>query len=101
MSMHPNTNAIEAVAIFQDIASLDNAVEALFQGGFGKDDISLLASEKTVEDKLGHRYEHVDELEDDPEAPRVALSFPYRLRRGQGLGHVQLAQCHSAFHDIS
>lgn len=72
MSMHPNTNAIEAVAVFQDIASLDSTVEALFQEGFGKDDVSLLASEQAVEDKLGHRYARVEELEDDPAAPRVA-----------------------------
>ena len=62
---------IEAVAIFDDVANLDAAVEALIKAGFHKDDISLLASEAAVEEKLGHRYQRVEELEDDPAAPRV------------------------------
>ncbi len=61
----------EAVAIFDDVARLDEAVEALIKAGFHKDDISLLASEAAVEEKLGHRYQRVEELEDDPKAPRV------------------------------
>jgi len=39
--------------------------------GFDKSDVSLLASEAAVEEKLGHRYERVQELEDSPDAPRV------------------------------
>ena len=65
------TKKIEAVAIFDDVASLDDAVAALMNAGFKKDDISLLASEAAVEAKLGHRYQRVEELEDDPKAPRV------------------------------
>lgn len=72
MPTSPKTNAIEAVAIFHDVASLDRAVDALIEVGFDKDDVSLLASEAAVEGKLGQRYERVDELEDDPAAPRVA-----------------------------
>jgi hypothetical protein len=44
------------------------------------DDISLLATEQAVNRKLGHRYERVEELEDDPAAPRVA----YRTRTSLG-----------------
>lgn len=66
------TKKIEAVAIFDDVASLDDAVAALMNAGFKKDEISLLASEAAVEAKLGHRYRRVEELEDDPKAPRVA-----------------------------
>lgn len=72
MSTHTKTNAIEAVAIFHDVSSLDEAAEALIEAGFGRDDISLLASEAAVEEKLGHRYEKVKDLEDDSDAPRVA-----------------------------
>ncbi|MGI9417257.1 MAG: hypothetical protein ACR2RA_05400 [Geminicoccaceae bacterium] len=72
MSTSPKANAIEAVAVFHDIADLDKAVESLIKAGFDKEDVSLLASEATVEEKLGHRYERVEELEDDPNAPRVA-----------------------------
>lgn len=62
----------EAVAIFHDVVSLDSAVQALIGAGFNRDDVSLLASEAAVEEKLGHRYERVEELEDEPNAPRVA-----------------------------
>jgi hypothetical protein len=68
--------ASEAVAVFHDASDLDAAVEELRAAGFANDDISLLASEDAVEQKLGHRYERVEELEDDPDAPRVA----YRTR---------------------
>ena len=70
----------EAVAVFQDVGDLDGAVEALQSAGFKRADISLLASEEAVEKKLGHRYERVEELEDDPKAPRVA----YRTRESVG-----------------
>ena len=70
----------EAVAVFHDVSELDAAVEELRAAGFAKDDISLLATENTVERELGHRYERVEELEDEPEAPRVA----YRTRTSLG-----------------
>lgn len=70
----------EAVAVFHDVSDLDAAVEELRQSGFKHDDISLLASEQTVVKKLGHRYERVEELEDDPNVPRVA----YRTRSSIG-----------------
>lgn len=70
----------EAVGVFDDVAALDLAVEALRQAGFAKDAISLLASQDAVEQKLGHRYERIQELEDDPEAPRKA----YRTRDDLG-----------------
>lgn len=70
----------EAVAVFHDVNSLDAAVEELRDAGFGRGDISLLAGEHAVEKKLGHRYERVEELEDDPEVPRKA----YRTRESLG-----------------
>ena len=71
-AVNVRTQKIQAVAVFQDIAALDVAVGQLLDAGFDQDDISLLASEVTVEDKLGHRYERVEELEDSADAPRVA-----------------------------
>lgn len=66
------TKTIQAVAVFHDVAELDAAVEALIEAGFKRDDISLLASEVTVEEKLGHRYERVEDMGDNADAPRVA-----------------------------
>jgi len=71
-----NDTVTEAVAVFHDVSALDAAVEELRAAGFKRGDISLLASEDAVEKKLGHRYERVEELEDNPEAPRIA----YRTR---------------------
>ena len=60
------TKVTEAVAVFHDVSSLDAAVDDLRQAGFRRSDISLLASEDAIEQKLGHRYERVEELEDVP-----------------------------------
>ena len=70
----------EAVAVFHDVSSLDAAVDDLRKAGFRRGDISLLASEDAVEKKLGHRYERIEELEDDPDVPRVI----YRTRSSVG-----------------
>jgi hypothetical protein len=70
----------EAVGVFHDVSALDEAVEELRRIGFEKSAISLLASEDAVEQKLGHRYTRVEELEDHPDAPRKV----YRTRAALG-----------------
>jgi hypothetical protein len=60
----------EMVAAFDNTAELDSAVYELQTRGFDRAAFSLLASEKTVRQKLGHRYTEVKEVEDDPMAPR-------------------------------
>ena len=61
----------EAVGVFADAASLQSAVDELHDAGFPDEALSLLASEAAVEAKLGHKYQKVSELEDDPAAPRA------------------------------
>jgi len=63
----------EAVAVMEDVAALELAVEALEAAGFAAGDISLLAGHDTVESKLGRMYRKVEEAEDDPAAPRAAF----------------------------
>lgn len=63
----------EAVAVFDTAESLELAIEALESNGFDRADISLLADAATVEEKLGHRYKRVEELEEDPNVPRTAF----------------------------
>jgi hypothetical protein len=75
-----NLAVTEAVAVFDNVRELDAAVEELKGAGFKKGDISLLATEDAVAKKLGHRYERVEELEDDPKAPRTV----YRTRGSVG-----------------
>lgn len=63
----------EAVAVMEDVESLEAAVEELRQAGFADADVSLLAGHGTVEKKLGRMYARVEELEDDPAVPRAAF----------------------------
>jgi hypothetical protein len=81
MSKEPSRTTVrEAVAVFDEVNELDGAVGDLLAAGFTKADISLLASEESVSKKLGHRYERVEEMEDEPDAPRIA----YRTRASLG-----------------
>ena len=61
----------EAVAYFENGENLEAAIDELLRSGFDRAEISLLASERAVEDQLGHRYDRVSELEDDPTVPRT------------------------------
>lgn len=69
----------EAVAVVEDVGSLEGAVAELREAGFAEADISLLAGRDAVEQKLGRTYRRVEELEDDPEAPRTAFVSMRRL----------------------
>jgi hypothetical protein len=62
----------EAVGVFHDRDSFQSAVEDLMSAGFDRSELSLLAGEQAIEDKLGHAYRRVQELEDDPTVPRAA-----------------------------
>ncbi|HEY5237058.1 MAG TPA: hypothetical protein VIJ62_01655 [Rhizomicrobium sp.] len=65
----PNTIR-EIVAAFDGTDDLDKAVYALETRGFDRAAFSLLASEDAVAKKLGHRYQQVSEVEDEPNVPR-------------------------------
>ncbi len=62
----------EAVGVFHNAQELESAVDELQNAGFDRSEISLLASEAAVNEKLGHRYDSVTELEDDADVPRTA-----------------------------
>jgi len=50
------TNEIrEAVGVFQTAPQLEAAIEELEENGFDRAEISLLASDDAVRQKLGHR----------------------------------------------
>lgn len=65
--------AREAVGVFDDVETLEAAIFDLQTHGFNRTELSLLAGEKTVEEKLGHRYQRSEELEDDPNVPTAAF----------------------------
>jgi hypothetical protein len=62
----------EAVGIFGGATELQNAIDELLSSGFDRAELSLLASEQTVEQKLGGHYEKVSLLDDVPGVPRAA-----------------------------
>lgn len=76
----------EVVAVFDDAEALEDAVVELETHGFDRAAFSLLASEHAVESKLGRRYQRVEEVEDEPRAPRETFfSRVSRLEAEYGL----------------
>jgi hypothetical protein len=67
-----DTRIREAVGVFHDERSLQSAVDTLLISGFDRSCVSLLAGQRTIESKLGHRFEKVADLEDDPAVPKRA-----------------------------
>jgi VIT1/CCC1 family predicted Fe2+/Mn2+ transporter len=66
-------NIPEAVGIFDTFESLQKAIYDLMIAGFSRYDISLLADQKVLEEKLGTSYWTAPELADNPDAPRAAF----------------------------
>lgn len=62
----------EAVGAFTSAEALEAAVDELVLGGFARADLSVLASRRAIEEKLGHAVGSTRALEDDPEVPTVA-----------------------------
>jgi hypothetical protein len=73
----------EAVGVFHDREALESAVEDLLDAGFDRSEISLLAGEQAIEQKLGHAYRKVQELEDDDAVPRAAFVGDHSLALGR------------------
>lgn len=74
----------EAVGVFRTEEDLQGAIDELMSSGFDRAEISLLASEHVVEEKLGHRYNKVTETEDDPEIPRSCYVSPESVSAAEG-----------------
>ena len=60
----------EVVAAFDSREALENAIEDLQSHGFDRSQLSLLASQSTVEDELRRPLDDTHELAADPDAPR-------------------------------
>jgi hypothetical protein len=74
MAENSAKTAREAVGVFHDLKSFQAAIDELSKSGFDHADLSLLASEQAVEEKLGHAYQKVSELENDQTVPRAAYA---------------------------
>jgi hypothetical protein len=74
----------EALAVFDGLETFQDAVDELSSAGFHRSELSLLASESTVRDKLGHQYGKANELAGDPNVPRVAHVSPEAIGDAEG-----------------
>ena len=61
----------EVVGVFHNAEDLESAIDELMSSGFDRAELSLLASEAAVAEKLGGYYQPVSELADDPAVPRA------------------------------
>lgn len=85
MSEHAlQRNEPEAVAVFDDVESLEAAIDALRFAGVPRADISLLADEATVQAKLGRAFRRSEDLADEPDAPRAAFVSEESVGAAQG-----------------
>lgn len=79
------TDAIrEAVGYFENADTLQEAIDALMSSGFDRAQLSLLAAEHAVEEKLGHKYRKVAELEDEPKTVRCCYVSTESVGDAQG-----------------
>lgn len=74
----------EAVGVFDGPETFQRAIDELLSAGFHRSELSLLASENTVREKLGHRYHKANELADSPDVPRVAYVSPEAIGGAEG-----------------
>jgi len=75
----------EAVGYFENTSALQDAIDDLMDSGFDRAELSLLASEATVEAKLGHTYRRVEDLEDDPSVARACYISPESITEAKTL----------------
>jgi hypothetical protein len=83
----------EALGVFHDRDCFQSAVDDLMSAGFDRAELSLLAGARAIEEKLGHAYRKIEELEDDPKVPRAAYVSNHSLAEGRtgvigGLAYV-------------
>jgi hypothetical protein len=74
----------EAVGIFQRSEDLQEAIDELLSSGFHRAQLSLLATEAAVIEKLGHRYMDVSALADDSFALRSSYVSPEAIGGAEG-----------------
>ena len=77
------TSVREAVGVFHSETSLESAVDDLLVRGFDRADLSILAGHETIERELGHKYERITDLEDDPHVPRLAYADIHSRNEGK------------------
>jgi hypothetical protein len=75
----------EAVGLFHDEKTLQDAADELLINGFNHADLSLLAADRTIEARLGHKFDRVADLEDDPSVAFQAFVDSDSRTEGKGV----------------
>jgi hypothetical protein len=75
----------EAVGLFHDEKTLQDAADELLINGFNHADLSLLAGHRSVETRLGGMYERVADLEDKPDVAFQAFVDSDSRTEGKGV----------------
>jgi hypothetical protein len=74
----------EAVAVFDDVETMEAAIDELLRSGFDRAELSLVAGEDTVVKELGHMYAKVEQVEDDTTVPRAAFVSEQSIGEAEG-----------------
>ncbi len=74
----------EVVSVFKNAEALQEAIDELLSSGFDRAELSLLAGEEAVDEKLGHAYKKVTDIEDDITIPRAAYVSTESLGDAEG-----------------
>lgn len=74
----------EAVGYFKTSEALQAAIDALMSAGFDRAELSLMATERAVEEKLGRKYRKIAELEDNAAVPRTCYVSPESIGDAEG-----------------
>ncbi|WP_308910498.1 hypothetical protein [Pseudokordiimonas caeni] len=74
----------EAVGVFDHADWLQAALDDLQEHGFMRHELSVLASDKVVEEKLGHIYRRAEDVEDDPQVPRTVFVSDETMGEAEG-----------------
>ena len=77
-------NLREAVGVFTSASDLQAAIDELLSSGFHRAELSLLAGEEAVNEKLGGGFANVRAVEDNPVVPRTAYVSPEAIGDAQG-----------------
>jgi len=74
----------EVVGVLGNETVLENTIDHLLTSGFDQSEISLLANENSVVEKIGHRYKKLASLEDNLAVPRIAYVASENLGVAKG-----------------
>ena len=75
-TQNSKTNSVrEVVGVFHDAQKLEAAAHALIAAGYSEKQLSILGDKKAVAERLGHHFESVEVMEDDPRVPQDIFVF--------------------------